>query len=322
MKYTIVVPLYNCEAYIAKCLKSLLQQDFEDYEVIVVNDGSTDHSLEVAKNCTKASERVRIVSQKNKGLSGARNTGIREAKAEYLIFIDADDYVEPTLLSSIDKVINNKDLLMYGYYNDIYEDDQLTSSSKREFSSTDVEKCVKTMQPLLLSGLIGYAWNKVYKRAVLLKNNLLFREGTALVEDIVFNNDVFSCTDSIGILCMPLVHYIQRNNRETLSKKKYNNLTELLTESFMCRKNFFQKYDPENYKKSMMEIFQFMLVVLLNYAEGNVKSKSNNCTTFYYDCKSDIQPKQFKEIVVWLLLKANLFYCIAIAYEIKQRVRN
>lgn len=317
MKYTIVVPLYNCEAYIAKCLKSLLQQDFEDYEVIVVNDGSTDHSLEVAKNCTKASERVRIVSQKNKGLSGARNTGIREAKAEYLIFIDADDYVEPTLLSSIDKVINNKDLLMYGYYNDIYEDDQLTSSSKREFSSTDVEKCVKTMQPLLLSGLIGYAWNKVYKRAVLLKNNLLFREGTALVEDIVFNNDVFSCTDSIGILCMPLVHYIQRNNRETLSKKKYNNLTELLTESFMCRKNFFQKYDPENYKKSMMEIFMLMVSYILNYGEGKSINIVKYCEAFYQNCKDNIQPKNAKDFAVNFILQTKLLYFVVLLFRIR-----
>ena len=95
MKYSIIVPLYNCEQYIEKCLESLLDQNYEgEYEVIVVNDGSVDGSLSIVQKISVSSkEKIKIVSQKNKGLSGARNTGLRMAIGQYIIFIDADDPV-------------------------------------------------------------------------------------------------------------------------------------------------------------------------------------------------------------------------------------
>lgn len=321
MKYTIVVPLYNCEAYIEKCLKSLLSQDFEDYEIVVVNDGSTDRSLEAAERCTKNAARVRIVSQENRGLSGARNTGIRKAKGDYLIFIDSDDYVEPTLLSSVDRAIGGRDLLMYGYYNDVYKNDELVLSETKVFQGKDLEACAAEMETLTLSGLIGFAWNKVYSRALLVKNGLCFREGTSLIEDIVFNNAVFSCTDNVGILCAPLVHYVQRIDKVSLSRKKYSNLTELLTESFLCRRNFFKKYDAQGYKQSMMEIFGLMLVYILNFCNGSSKDVTRCCQTFYENCKNDIQPKNVKDFVMRFLLKTKLICFAVLLYQAKQKAR-
>lgn len=321
MKYTIIVPLYNCEAYVERCLKSLLSQGFEDYEIVVVNDGSTDGSLEVAENCTKNAARVRIVSQENRGLSGARNTGIREAKGDYLIFIDSDDYVEPTLLSGVDRAIDGRDLLMYGYYNDVYKSDELVLSEPKVFQGADLKACAAGMEPLTLSGLIGFAWNKVYSRALVVENGLCFREGTSLIEDIVFNNAVFSCTDNIGILCVPLVHYVQRTDRESLSRKKYSNLTELLTESFLCRRNFFKRYDAQGYKQSMMEIFGLMLVYILNFCNGSSKDITRCCRTFYENCKNELQLKNAKDFVMCFLLKTKLICFAVLLYQAKQKAR-
>lgn len=143
MKYSIIVPLYNCEQYIEKCLESLLDQNYEgEYEVIVVNDGSVDGSLSIVQKISVSSkEKIKIVSQKNKGLSGARNTGLRMAIGQYIIFIDADDYVENSLLKTVDQAMANQDLLLYGYYNDTYYNDERRSSDSKIFISQDIEEC-------------------------------------------------------------------------------------------------------------------------------------------------------------------------------------
>ena len=90
---TVVVPVYNVEKYLKKCLDSLLSQTYHNIEIIVVNDGTTDKSLDIAKEVNSIDERVKIISQENQGLSEARNTGIRNAKGEYICFVDSDDFV-------------------------------------------------------------------------------------------------------------------------------------------------------------------------------------------------------------------------------------
>ena len=101
MKYSVVIPLYNKEHYIASTLRSVLAQTYPDYEVIVVDDGSTDHSLQACK--TVQSDKIRIVQQANQGVSAARNKGIELAAGEYICFLDADDTWHPDYLQNIGK---------------------------------------------------------------------------------------------------------------------------------------------------------------------------------------------------------------------------
>ena len=95
---SIVVPVYNVEAYLEKCLDSLVNQNFDNYEVIIVNDGSTDKSKEIAQRYENKYSNVVLIDQKNKGLGGARNTGIEAVKGEYILFVDSDDYIHPDTL--------------------------------------------------------------------------------------------------------------------------------------------------------------------------------------------------------------------------------
>lgn len=105
MKFSVVIPLYNKEHYIGKTLKSVLNQTFQDFEIIVVNDGSTDHSLDAARSIK--SDRVQIISQENAGVAVARNTGIEHASAEYIAFLDADDEWYPEYLQTINALTEN-----------------------------------------------------------------------------------------------------------------------------------------------------------------------------------------------------------------------
>lgn len=323
MKYSIIVPLYNCEQYIEKCLESLLDQNYEgEYEVIVVNDGSVDGSLSIVQKISVSSKgKIKIVSQKNKGLSGARNTGLRMAIGQYIIFIDADDYVENSLLKTVDQAMANQDLLLYGYYNDTYYNDERRSSDSKIFISQDIEECARNMNPLSFSGLIGYAWNKVYRREFLLEKNIWFREGTSLVEDIIFNRAVFACATNIGVTSDPLVHYIQRINRETLSKKKYDNLNALLIESFEGRKEIFQRYDPEKYKESMTPVFELMLAFILNYGFGDSKLIGESCLMFFDSCKNDINIELISNRLMKICLKYRWYQLLAVAYRVKSIIR-
>ena len=105
MRFSVVIPLYNKEPYVEKTLRSVLDQSFSDYEIIVVNDGSKDGSLEVAKRVLEGVENVTIINQENVGVSTARNNGIAVAKGEYICILDADDWWEPTFLEEMNKLI-------------------------------------------------------------------------------------------------------------------------------------------------------------------------------------------------------------------------
>ena len=108
-KFSIIIPVYNVEKYIGKCLESVMNQTYKDYEVIVVNDGTKDNSMDIVKNYP-----VKIIEQENQGLSVARNTGVKKAKGEYIIFLDSDDYIEKDLLKNINKSLdNNPDLVRF-----------------------------------------------------------------------------------------------------------------------------------------------------------------------------------------------------------------
>lgn len=111
-KYSVIIPIYNTEKYLDKCIKSVLNQTNQDFEIIAINDGSTDKSLDILNNYKND---ITIINQTNQGLSIARNNGVNIAKGKYLIFLDSDDYLEPKLFENIDKVSkNNPDIIRYG----------------------------------------------------------------------------------------------------------------------------------------------------------------------------------------------------------------
>ena len=118
MRFSIIVPVYNVEKYLSICLESILGQDYTDYEIIAVNDGSTDGSLEILNKYKQKTKRLVVLSQRNRGLGGARNTGIRNAQGEYLIFLDSDDYIDKSMLKETERVLSqyNLDILAFDGY--------------------------------------------------------------------------------------------------------------------------------------------------------------------------------------------------------------
>ena len=110
-KYTVVIPVYNVEAYLRQCLDSVAHQTFPDWEAICVNDGSTDGSATILEDYASKDGRFKIVAQPNRGLSAARNTGMDAAKGEYILFLDSDDWLEPNALEVLSENMNGEDML-------------------------------------------------------------------------------------------------------------------------------------------------------------------------------------------------------------------
>ena len=113
IKYSFIVPVYNTEKYLKKCLDSLVNQTYKDFEIIVVNDGSTDKSSNIISKYQKKYKNIIVIDKENEGLSMARNRGVQKSSGKYIIFVDSDDYVSNKLLEEVDKKIDDSDILRF-----------------------------------------------------------------------------------------------------------------------------------------------------------------------------------------------------------------
>ena len=217
MKYSIIVPVFNREKTIRTCLEGLLDTSFSDFEIIVVDDGSSDDSYEASLAVANNHSNVRVIKrQENKGLSAARNVGMDNARGEYLIFIDSDDTFVKDALSDIDKLVtDNLDLLMYGIKIGKYKD---KCWEQREYPKTVVDiklegnrRIVEWIYTSLETYKIQYyftAYAKVLNKALIDKHNLRFQEDVTFGEDQVFTCNYLQFVDSFRYSNIPYYNII------------------------------------------------------------------------------------------------------------------
>lgn len=209
MIVSIVIPVYNVEKYIEKCLLSCANQNISkrDYELIVVNDGSPDNSLEICERLLPAIENMTIISQENKGLSGARNTGLKHAKGDYVWFVDSDDWLENNCLGDITSIIKeqNSDIFWLGH--DVVTDEKVIDS----FVPKAIDSPISG-EDFFVNHLddLFYIWKFIYKREFLLNNNLTFYEGI-LYEDLEFTPRALNVAKSCFTLPAIYYHYLMRD---------------------------------------------------------------------------------------------------------------
>lgn len=182
MKLSIIVPVYNVADYLAKCLDSLLVQDLpqNEYEIIVVNDGSTDNSGEIAQQYADKYANITLINQSNQGLSGARNTGIKHANGEYIQFVDSDDYLEENVLGGLMKQVEDDDLNVLRFnYENVNENGEIINPNKDpkhfvDFSNEVVDGLTFLNNKL---GPACYAVQFIIKKELLIDNNIIFKSG-------------------------------------------------------------------------------------------------------------------------------------------------
>lgn len=185
MKVSIIIPIYNSETFLEKCLDSLVKQSFNDFEVLLINDGSTDNSIAICKKYAIKDQRFKVYTQLNKGVSAARNNGIKHAIGDWLVFLDSDDSLQEDSLSLIiEKIIGDEDFLVARAY--LYNGGSIIEE-RYPFKQTFLEQ-VFTGEELALKYRYkhGSAYGCLFKREFIIANNIVFPIGIKNGEDSIF----------------------------------------------------------------------------------------------------------------------------------------
>lgn len=213
---SLIVPIYNVEKFLPGCIESIMGQTYENIEIILVDDGSPDSCPQICDEYAGKDARIRVIHQKNKGLSGARNTGIENAQGEYLIFVDSDDTVEPTMVEDLYTYATENDCAIVACgRNYVFEDGQVICKITDEKSKVyNFEDAMHEMNTFTLFDMS--AWAKIYKKELF--ESIRFPEGK-LSEDYYIAYKLFDMAQSIGYVAKPLYNYLQRQSSISRNKK-------------------------------------------------------------------------------------------------------
>ncbi len=257
-KISIIIPVYNVEKYLCECLDSILNQTFQDFEIICVDDGSTDETLEILKNYKNKDERVFVLQQHHSGAAEARNNGIRLARGKYIQFLDSDDYFEPTMLEELynhaekfgadltvcssRKVDNNGNIVESGNPN-----------SPINLDKTPLEKTFnwRDYKDDFFSLINVAIWNKLYSRDLILKNNLSFQNLTSC-NDVAFGYISHICAEKIVVFNKELVNY-RYNRCGNISENRAKNAKNIILAAIKIKEYLNENNLFEVLKKSYVK---------------------------------------------------------------------
>ena len=217
---SVIIPVYNVEKFIDKCVQSVIDQTMTDIEVILVDDGSTDNSLEKCRAWEKKDSRVKAFHQENQGVSVARNLGIEKSTGEYIAFIDSDDWIESNYLEALYDAAKKKgaDISICGFYFD-YPDEvvarghfekDMDFEGKEEISQIQIQILAKNMSKIKNNSgdRIGSPWCKLFNAGFIKENNLAFIPNLKRSQDVVFNLYALEQAENVVYTNQPLYHYL------------------------------------------------------------------------------------------------------------------
>lgn len=222
---SIIIPVYNVEKYITKCIDSILNQTVSDWELILINDGSKDKSGEICDKYAASNNKIKVIHQTNRGVSKSRNIGIKVANGEFLCFIDSDDWIEPNFLANFKTNQHKADFYFSGALYDI--NDKIYSY--KNYKETYCKNIAQIKEAFFNQEIFanGYPWGKLFKTQIIKKNNLQFNEYLSIHEDHIFVFQYFSYINSLYITNTSGYHYrtFDNSGRKLSGKqKKYEEL--------------------------------------------------------------------------------------------------
>ena len=223
MKYSVIIPVYNVEKYIDRCLKSVISQNYDDLEIIVIDNGSTDRSGSICDIYANEYANISVYHIENHGVGPARNFGLSKAKGEFISFVDADDYLVGNLFSDVESQLDSQlDLLVFSYYNSIEKNlSEIDRSAKILPSEGKKDKSdfIALFQELWLTDMMYTVWNKIYRREFLEEHQIVF-ESYELGEDVRFNLNVYQHVNAV--LLVKSCYYVYISGRVDSAMGQYN----------------------------------------------------------------------------------------------------
>lgn len=298
MFLSIIIPAYNVQNYIKKCVLSCLNQDLPSfpYEILIINDGSQDNTPSIAEELSKRYNNVKIISQKNQGLSGARNTGLKYATGKYVWFIDSDDYISSNILKKIHTILTETDLdILWLQWQRVDEQGNILPKEKNWIQTQDLNI---TDGPYFLRHILGmcfYAWAFLFKRSFLIENGLLFKEG-------IYYEDLeaipFFIEKAQKIKYEPLIAYNYLQRKGSI----LHSINSKLIESLLFIISQYEKKIPQhpNVANRLKEIQLFSVRLILNTISNIEYSKLRK------DVLNDINHKRFPQITSSISLSGKI----------------
>lgn len=265
---SVIVPAYNVELYIDKCLRSIISQTYSNIEVIVIIDGAKDKSEEIARSVASEDDRISVFWQKNAGSGPARNYGLSIAKGEYIMFVDPDDWVENNMIEClIDEIENEKvDLVTSGCITDLYKNGELVDNLLESFGEEiirDKASIRNAYLRLFNMGALSAPTKKIYKKRIIDKYDVQFPD-LRRSQDIVFNYRYYDCIDSIKISNASYYHYRvdDEENSRKIPPTYYKNIEFIYGD--VC--NLLTKWGVDKGKQEFVEFcnhFLYAIIALL-----------------------------------------------------------
>lgn len=269
---SIIVPVYNASLYLGQCLDSILAQTFRDFEVILVNDGSTDNSLNICRSYAKKDSRFLIIDKPNSGVSDSRNKALDLARGRFLQFMDSDDWLTPdasaVLLHAAEST--GSDLVIAHFYRVAGGRAAKRGHIKenRVLTRTDY---AEEMLKAPANYYYGVLWNKLYRRSIIEGNRLSFDPQIKWSEDFLFNLEYLEHVRLISAVSLPVYYYRKREDSLVNSQANLRKLAAMKRSTFAEYKELYQKLDLYEEKKA--EVYRYLLSAAADGAVGPLSPK-------------------------------------------------
>lgn len=231
-KISVIVPVYNVEQYLPRCIDSILDQTFTDFEVLLIDDGSTDSSGDICDEYAKKDNRIKVFHKENGGVSSARNCGINFSRGELISFIDSDDWLKQNCLQEIVTNMVDVDLLVFSY-TWIFYDGSTRTVTPKEMKVEEVDKieyfilCMRHNNTK--ENMFGYPWNKVFRREIIKHYNITFEEGLHYCEDEIFVLSYCLKIRKAKSIPISLYYHWLRNDSLSYNKLQYSEWMHLVS---------------------------------------------------------------------------------------------
>lgn len=249
IKYSFIVPVYNTEKYLKKCLDSLVNQTYKDFEIIVVNDGSTDKSSSIISKYQKKYKNIIVIDKENEGLSMARNRGVQKSSGKYIIFVDSDDYVSNKLLEEVDKKIDDSDILRFQIATEDEGYTKINEYHEEEFESMCGYDAFKYLSSY---HFVEPAWCYVIRKNYYIENKFSFKKGVyhedfGLIPYVIYKARKVKSIDFIGYYYIQRNGSIMNNNDYKKTVKKAFDMLEQYKTMRLFAKNINRKNNLDDY---------------------------------------------------------------------------
>lgn len=260
-RVSIIIPIYNAEANLRRCIDSVLKQDFEDFELILMDDGSKDSSGIICDEYQEKDSRVRVIHKENSGVSDTRNQAIALAKGEYIQFLDSDDWITPDATGLLIRTAteNDCDMVISDFYRvvgerlshkgDIQEDGLLT---REEFAVNMMEKPADFYY--------GVLWNKLYRRDIIEKYGLCMDKDISWCEDFIFNMEYIRHVRNVYALRVPIYYYVKTPGSLASQGTSISKTIRMKRMVFKCYNEFYKDvFNEEDYEKRRLQVYRFLI---------------------------------------------------------------